>query len=208
MRALGNGNRMLFESRTATLQYDVAISAPAGQRITAGQRPAGQYGSPSSWGINVSGNGKVCGTTHGSVNIKQITLAPDGTPLRADVSFLQYCDDEPEPFGPSITTGEVRWRVAADVTPPAAARSFIAAGQGATRTMSWTNPSADFSYTVVRLYVGSQPGPAERGYAVYSGTGHVATVGGLIPGQKYTLAAYTVDLAGNIGAVTKIDTVG
>jgi hypothetical protein len=109
-------------------------------------------------------------------------------------------------------TGELKWRVAADVTPPTPVTGLrvSATPPTAPRTITWINPrSPDFAYTLLRrtaAVAGAQTTGA--GYVLYTGTGRSAALPVLTPGQRYILAAYPVDTTGNIGAATRITVTG
>ena len=199
MHTVGNGSRALFFSSTDGDTWQVAVSAPTGQRLATGSYQTGGFGSTNGWGLDATAPGKSCSSVHGSMVIKQLALAADGTPLRADISFTQYCDDVADPM-----SGELSYRIAADTSAPRPIAAVVVSGTGSTRTVSWANPCiGDYAYTAVRLYAGSTVGgPAQTGYAIYSGAGQSAVLTGLRAGQAYTIAAYPVDPTGNVGAPT------
>jgi len=102
-----------FDGRTA-----VRFRAPYGEPMTLGIHPAEDYifGSTTAYGIDVFGVWNE-GGTKGSVNVKQLTYAADGTLLTADIAFTQ--DYTPVLYGPTeVITGEIKWRLPVTQTPP------------------------------------------------------------------------------------------
>jgi hypothetical protein len=102
-----------FDGRTA-----VQFRAPLGELMTIGIHPAEDYivGSPTAYGIDAFGVGNKWGTT-GSVNVKQVTYAEDGTLLTADIAFTQ--NYTATIYGPTeVMKGEVKWRLPVAQTPP------------------------------------------------------------------------------------------
>ncbi|MDX6336724.1 MAG: hypothetical protein QOG05_4064 [Streptosporangiaceae bacterium] len=184
------------------------LTAPTGHPFTLGVHNTGNPFGTTNYGLDVSGHGRGCGSYSGTINIKQLVLAGDGAPLRADIIFTQRCDEAPT----ALMTGELKWRIATDVTPPTPVTGLrvSATPPTAPRTITWINPrSPDFAYTLLRrtaAVAGAQTTGA--GYVLYTGTGHSAALPVLTPGQRYILAAYPVDTTGNIGAATRITVTG
>lgn len=74
---------------------------------------------------------------------------------------------------------------------------------------TWANPTADDVSTVVRLFEAPVVGVApDAGIEVYSGSGTAAVLPGLVAGERYELAAFTVDGYGNVGAPATITFTG
>jgi FG-GAP-like repeat len=109
----GNRQRLMFApTKVYDYQFDglsVWLRGSGNQPMTIGVHPAENYfsGSQTAYGIYVSGLGRGCGTA-GSINVKQLTYAPDGTLLTADIAFTQTCtSDSPG----KVMNGEIKWRL-------------------------------------------------------------------------------------------------
>jgi hypothetical protein len=201
MLVSGDTNHATFWVTTQSASYVdlVAISVPAGQRLTIGKHPVGDYGNSSTWGLRViDAYTAPCSGVSGTVDIRQLVLGPDGVPLNADISVDQRCAS-----GEGFAQGTVRYRAEIDATPPPAVTHFTVNGSGSTRAVSWTTPcTSDYGYTAVRAFTAPTGSPLpQAGYAVYAGTGNGATFAA--PGTgPINLVAYPVDGSGNVGPGT------
>ena len=150
-------------------------------------------------GLDVRGNGRGCNTLTGSFTIKQISFSRvDGSLERLLATFEQHCEGK-EP----ALRGELAYRTASDVTPPAAVSGLTASPVAGGVALSWRNPSSDWSRTVVRRLPGANaPGGPTTGLAVSSGKQTGKTVKGLPAGSVQSFAVHTVDAAGNVGPRT------
>ena len=147
-------------------------------------------------GLSIEGNGRGCNRLTGSFTVKQIAFsAVDGSLERLHVDFVQYCDGSTAALRGSIT-----YRAAADVTLPARVSAVTATPVAGGVRLSWTNPAADWSRTVVRRLDGSvAPGSPTTAHPTYSGTGTSVTVTGLRTGTAHAFSLWTVDPVGNVG---------
>ena len=147
-------------------------------------------------GLSVSGNGRGCNTLTGSFTIKQISFSRvDGSLQRLLATFEQHCEGQT----PALR-GELAYRTAADVTAPAAVTGLTATPTAGGVSLSWRNPSTDWSRTVVRRLPGATaPGSPTTGLAAASGAVSTATVKSLQSGSRQAFAVWTVDAAGNVG---------
>jgi hypothetical protein len=109
----GNRQRLMFApTKVYDYQFDglsVWLRGSGNQPMTIGMHPAEDYfaRSQTAYGIHVSGLGRGC-ETKGSINVKQLTYAPDGTLLTADIAFTQNCStDSPA----DVMKGEIKWRL-------------------------------------------------------------------------------------------------
>ena len=116
----GNRQRLMFApTKVYDYQFEglsVWLRGSGNQPMTIGMHQAEDYFSTpqTAYGIHVSGLGRGCGTT-GSINVKQLTYAPDGTLLTADIAFTQTCiTDSPG----KVMNGEITWRLPVAQTPP------------------------------------------------------------------------------------------
>jgi hypothetical protein len=118
----------------------------------------------------------------------------DGRLERLLVDFVQYCDGST-----AALRGTIAYRAATDVTPPARVSRVTATPVAGGVRLSWTNPTADFSRTVVRRLWGTvPPGGPTTANATYSGTGTSVTITGLRTGTPHAFSLFTVDPAGNV----------
>ena len=147
-------------------------------------------------GLSVTGNGRGCNRLTGSFTIKQIGFSRlDGSLERLNVDFIQRCDG-----ATAALRGSIAYRASADVTPPARVSRVTATPVAGGVRLSWTNPVADWSRTVVRRLDGSvPPGSPTTAHATYSGTVTSVTVTGLPTGSTHTFSLWTVDPVGNAG---------
>lgn len=147
-------------------------------------------------GLTVSGNGRGCNRLTGSFTIKQIGFSPvDGSLERLLVDVVQHCDGST-----AALRGSIAYRASADVTPPARVSGVTATPVAGGVRLTWTNPAADWSRTVVRRLDGSvPPGSPTTAHTTYSGAGTSVTVTGLRTGTAHALSLWTVDPVGNVG---------
>jgi hypothetical protein len=174
------------------------LTVPRGHTFTLGTHLTRSANDLNRYGLSVYGHGRGCGSYSGKIDIKQLLLASDGNPIRADITFTQICDEAPAVH----MTGELRWRLAPDITPPPPITQLRVTS---TRTVTWTAPRvADFSYTRVRVTTGAVDprAVAAAGYLVYIGPGQTARLPALTPGLRYILSARTVDTTGNLSAAS------
>ncbi|HJQ02957.1 MAG TPA: hypothetical protein VJ851_15285 [Jatrophihabitans sp.] len=201
MMVSGDSNHAVF---WVTTQGDygadlVAISVPAGQRITSGKHAVGDYGNSTMWGLRViDAYTAPCSGVSGTVDIRQLVLGPGGVPSHADIYVQQRCAS-----GEGFADGTVRYRAEPDTTPPPAISHLTVTRSGPTRTVSWTTPcSSDYGYTTVRAFI-TPVGLAlpQAGYAGYAGSGNANTFA-ILGSGPVTVVAYPVDASGNIGPTT------
>ena len=147
-------------------------------------------------GLSVAGNGRGCNTVTGSFTIKQIGFSRvDGSLERLLVDFVQYCDGST-----AALRGSIAYRASADVTLPARVSAVTATPVVGGVRLAWTNPTADWSRTVVRRLDGSvAPGSPTTAHPTYSSTGTSVTVTGLRTGSAHAFSLWTVDPVGNVG---------
>lgn len=147
-------------------------------------------------GLSVSGSGRGCNTLTGSFTVKQAVFNRlDGSLERLLVDFEQHCEG-----GTPALRGTIAYRAAADVTLPARVSSVVATPVAGGIDLTWTNPSTDWSRTVVRrLYGTVAPGLPTYGTATASTTSGGASVRGLRTGRSYAFSIWTVDPVGNVG---------
>ncbi len=147
-------------------------------------------------GLSVSGNGRGCNRLTGSFTIKQIGFSRvDGSLERLLVDFVQHCDGST-----AALRGSIAYPASTDVTLPARVSGVTATPVAGGVRLSWTNPAADWSRTVVRRLDGSvPPGSPTTAHRTYSGTGTSVTVTGLRTGTAHAFSLWTVDPVGNVG---------
>jgi hypothetical protein len=139
----GNRRQLVFApTKVYDYQFDglqVWLRGPVGQPMTTGDHPAEDYfasqGDPADYGIEVFGMGRGCGVLSGSVNIKELTYAPDGTLGSADIAFTQICQDDAPG---AVMTGEIKWRL------PVATPAVVITAKPAPTTSS---TAATFSFS-------------------------------------------------------------
>jgi hypothetical protein len=179
--------------------WTVDMFAPGGQALAVGTYlHAAEYpGNGNSPGLSVYGDARGCNSITGSFKIKQIAFsASDGSLLNFDGTFTQYCDSDT-----GALTGELKYDAEPVTGPPPGVSGLAATATGSGLAISWANPaSSGYRYTLVRIMPsGSPAGLAPyAGSAVYAGTGTSAGAHGLVKGDTYTVAAYTVDQYGNV----------
>ena len=145
-------------------------------------------------GLNVDGYGRGCNWLDGSFTIKQLSFSPKGSPERLLVDFVQHCDGST-----AALRGTIAYRAATDVTPPTRVSGVTATPVAGGVRLSWTNPAADFSRTVVRRLWGTvPPGSPTTANPTYSGTGTSVTITGLRTGTPHAFSLWTVDPVGNV----------
>jgi len=152
-------------------------------------------------GLSVYGDGRGCNTLTGSFTVKQVAFSPvDNSLQNFDGTFVQHCEG-----GAPALTGELKYDAEPVTTPPAGVTRLNAVATSSGLNVTWTNPTANYSYTVVRLESSGAPAGVSpiAGAAIYAGTGAAAVVHGLRSGHTYTVVAYTVDQYGNISAPVK-----
>jgi hypothetical protein len=178
--------------------FDARFTPAAGDILAVGSYPgATRYPfNGTGPGLDVGGNGRGCNTLTGSFTIRQIGFSRVGGSLeRLLVDFVQHCDDTT----PALR-GSIAYRASADVTPPARASRATATRVAGGVRLSWTNPAAGWSRTVVRRLDGSvPPGSPTTGHATYAGTRSSVTVAGLRTGSVHAFSLWTVDPVGNVG---------
>jgi hypothetical protein len=84
--------------------WDVAVDAPAGERLHVGTYNAhrAEVGiSNSDAGLAVTGDGRGCNEVHGSITINAIDNDRSGLRMN-DMTFVQYCDNNPNALRGSL----------------------------------------------------------------------------------------------------------
>jgi hypothetical protein len=205
---------LLFEVRKlddfVSEGFGMTLVVPPGQRFSLGTHPTGGPNSTTGYGMAVTDLGGVgCSYYSGSVNIKQLLLDAYGQPIRADIAFTQHCGGLPANVN---MTGELLWRIAADVTAPGPVTGLRVTAKTTTkpRILTWSNPRVrDYSYTLIRLTEASAGLQSQgAGYIAYIGAGRTSALPPLRAGQKYLLAAYPVDTTGNTGRAATLTLTG
>lgn len=134
-----------------------------------------------------------CDTT-GTMTVKQFLLDPvTGLPDTVDMSFTQYCFDK------LAQRGSLQWQARPDVAAPGAP---TAVRVSATSTsVQWKpSPSSDAVRTVARLVQGDGTGATPQSGVPLDVTGTSATLPTVPTGQRYTVAVFAVDAAGNVSS--------
>ena len=89
---------------------------------------------------------------------------------------------------------------APDVTPPGPVTNFVATGGDTQVSLSWTNPTSDYSGTMIRFSTGGYPLDQNDGTLLYNGTGTSTTHTGLTNGVTYYYSAFAYDAVPNYSA--------
>lgn len=96
----GNEGDVRFRILANHTDYQVELTAPAGQQLTTGSYTnAGRAGFNGTHpGLWVAGEGRGCNTDTGSFVIRSLATAASGAIVELDVSFTQYCDGASAPL--------------------------------------------------------------------------------------------------------------
>lgn len=125
--------------------WNVSIGAPAGQTLKKGTFAANRFGTDGLGGLDVSGDGRGCNETTGTVTIRDIRFDAEGSVSAVDASFVQHCEGQ----APALR-GTLRYLDGAFPAPP---------------VVTAPAQAAPASHTVVRL----GPAPVTRRTAVGAG---------------------------------------
>ena len=74
--------------------WDVSIKAPTGKTLQAGSYSTTRFGGTGTAGLDVSGDGRGCNTSTGTLTIHKITFDTAGKVATLDASFVQHCEGE------------------------------------------------------------------------------------------------------------------
>jgi hypothetical protein len=149
-------------------------------------------------GLSVYGQSRGCNTVTGSFTVQQAVFSPvDAAPEHFVATFVQHCEGAAPALKGTITYGS-------DVTPPPVSHLATVTSARSAR-LTWKNPGSGSAYTVVRVQPAGALNPAPfTGTAVYSGAGNTATIGGIVKGSRYLISAFTIDVYGDVSAVTTL----
>jgi hypothetical protein len=145
-----------------------------------------------------SGNGRGCNEITGTFTVNKIAVSLDGTSMKyVSLDFEQHCEG-----GVPALHGKIRYRMPGpDTTPPAIPGSLTVtrSSTGRSAVVTWSNPSTDFSFAVVRYSMGViAPTMATTQFAGYGDTGSTATLRHLDPTLPLSVSVFAIDHAGNV----------
>ncbi|MBT2501097.1 choice-of-anchor D domain-containing protein [Curtobacterium sp. ISL-83] len=131
--------------------------------------------------------------TSGTETVKQFTLDPvTRLPDTVNMSFTQYC------FNNVPQTGTLQWQARADVTAPAAPTA-VKVSSTSPRTVTWKpSTSSDAKSVVARLVQGDGARATAQSGLPLAVSGLSATVPSVPARERYTVAVFAVDAAGNV----------
>ena len=171
---------------------DLTLTSQHG-RIRTGRRPISTY-TPSNALLGYSTYRGACHGYEGSMNVRAFTLDAEDQPSLARIDFTERCrpsSPQTEPWG--TITGLLRFQDRKDSTPPRAPTRLSVKGH----TVHWRNAHAkDLRSTIVRISTGGRLTPT-TGRALSAGRATSAKLPTLRPGQRYTIAAFSIDRTGN-----------
>jgi hypothetical protein len=155
-------------------------------------------------GMEWTGNGRGCNTITGTFTVNKIGVSLDGTSINyVSLDFVQHCEG-----GVPALHGRIRYRVPGpDTTPPAIPNGLnvALAPDGLSVVVSWSNPSSDFAFAIVRYSNGVMaPKVATMQLAGYSGTGTSVTLKRLDPTSPLSVSVFAVDAVGNVSHPAQI----
>ncbi|TWX40434.1 hypothetical protein ES689_02965 [Frigoribacterium sp. ACAM 257] len=153
--------------------------------------------STAKYGLAVRGSGRGCGSYTGKLTVSAFDVDSAGVLTSARMSWTLRCT-----FSDGTMTGSLNWRNRADKAAPRAVTSLgVAAAASGTRTATWrASTSTDNRETFVRLVPGTVKGATPTsGLPVTVTSTTSARLPALITGKRYTLVAWSVDTAGNLG---------
>lgn len=162
--------------------------------------------SSAKYGLAVRGSGRGCGSYTGKLTVTAFDVNSAGVLTAARMSWTLRCT-----FSEGTMTGSLNWRDRTDKTAPRTVTSLeVATAATGTRTATWrASTSTDNRETVVRLVPGTVRGATPTsGLPVTSTSITSATLPALIAGKRYTLVAWSVDNAGNLGAPAAVAITG
>jgi hypothetical protein len=76
--------------------WNASISPPTGQSLAAGTYSTTRFPSSSAAGLDVSGDGRGCNTSTGSLTVLEVSFDSDGNPLTFAASYEQHCEGDSE----------------------------------------------------------------------------------------------------------------
>lgn len=123
--SLGSGSIDLTTSDGPSAWF-TRIITPDGGPITLGTHAADHTGA-SKYYLVVTGEGNGCADATGSLTVKQIGFAADGSVSAFDADFVQRCVGST-----AALTGEIAWRATTPTPPQAAARFLLQPGASLT----------------------------------------------------------------------------
>lgn len=98
-----------FSVNSPTESWNISLAVPRGQVIAPGRHLDAErtsFRTGRSAGIDVSGDGRGCNQTWGSVNIRQALWASDGRLIGLEADFIQRCESSTAP----PLAGVIRWK--------------------------------------------------------------------------------------------------
>ncbi|MDO8587803.1 MAG: carbohydrate-binding protein [Armatimonadota bacterium] len=113
--------------------------------------------------------------------------------------YKAFCYDEV----PNYSSGAQSSAVPADVTPPGPVTGFDAASGDMQNTLSWVNPTGDFTGTKVLFKTTGYPTGPTDGTQIYDGAGASTTHTSLTNGVTYYYAAYAHDEVPNYSTASQ-----
>jgi len=155
-------------------------------------------GSTARYGLAVRGSGRSCGDYTGKLTVSAFDVNSAGVLTSARMSWTLKCT-----FDEGTMTGSLNWRDRTDKSAPRAVTSLaVTTATAGTRTATWrASTSTDNRETIVRLVPGTVRGALPTsGFPVTSTSATSATLPAMNTGKRYTLVAWSVDTAGNLGA--------
>jgi hypothetical protein len=112
---IGQGQSLVYTAPTATISanangssgvymsvsqdshwWNASVSPPTGQSLTPGTYSTTRFPSSTAAGLDVSGDGRGCNTSVGSVTILEVSFDGDGNPLTFAASYEQHCESDTE----------------------------------------------------------------------------------------------------------------
>jgi hypothetical protein len=181
--------------------WSLEFSAPQDGSLTIGSTydatrwTGGQHGGAV---MQVFGDVRGCSALDGTFTVDALSVAPDGSLENAVISFVQHC----EGATPALR-GTFYWRgPTGDNAPPDPVSGLYAKRRSdGAAVVSWTNPSTDWSHTIVRyLSAARVPGSPDGSLLAYAGTRSTVVIP---PAKKgpVSVAVYALDASGNVSAV-------
>lgn len=144
------------------------------------------------YSIRTSVRGSSC-DSDGKMTVKQFKLDPvTGLPDTVDMTFTEYCFDKVPQHG------SLQWQARSDVSAPAAPTGVRVASATPTKVKWTSSKSKDATSVVARLVQGDGAGATSQSGVPLVVTGSSAAVPKVPTGQRYTIAVFAVDAAGNV----------